>query len=426
MWDTPEQLVDRIRLGEDSLLGCKAIAFAGAKVRSPARNSLADELAALANASGGLLILGVDDKTHRISGIAEERLDDAERFVTEICHDAIRPPLLPRILRQRLPLGDGSSRAVLRVDVPRSLFVHESPGGYFYRVGSTKRTMSPECLARLMQQRSQARLIRFDEQVVPGISIEDLDPVLVDRFRTPRSKDERGVFLRKLAMAREGDDGALRPTVAGVLLGAKEPQRWLSHAFLQAVAYRGTDIASGVGAAGYQLDARDITGPLDEQVIDGCRFVQRNMRIEATKTVGRLDVPQYDLTAVFEALVNAVAHRDYSMHGSKVRLRMFADRLEIYSPGALANTMTVESLALRQSTRNEAVTSLLAKCRVPKDLAWLKTSRKTLMDRRGEGVAIILERSERLAKKRPFYDMIDESELRLTILAASALDHAGG
>jgi len=425
MWDRPDQLLDRIRLGEDSQLECKAIVFAGDKVRAPARDDLADELVAFANASGGLLVLGVEDKARRIDGIPEERLDAAERYVTEICHDAIRPPLLVRIVRQRILLEDGSSRALIRVDVPRSLFVHEGPGGYSYRVGSTKRRMTPEYLGRLMQQRSQARVIRFDEQVVPGSSIEDLDESLVDRFRTPRGKDERSVLLRKLAMAREDDEGVLRPTVAGVLLGSAHPEQWLPQAFVQAVAYRGADVPSSVGTPGYQLDARDLTGPLDEQATEACRFVSRNMRVEATKTLGRRDVPQYDLTAVFEALVNAVAHRDYSMHGAKIRLRMFADRLELYSPGALANTMTVDSLALRQSARNEAITSLLAKCPVPPDLDGLETSRQTLMDRRGEGVAIILERSEKLSGKRPLYTLIDESELRLTIYAASAAERRG-
>jgi predicted HTH transcriptional regulator len=173
-------------------------------------------------------------------------------------------------------------------------------------------------------------------------------------------------------------------------------------------------------APGYQLDAKDLGGPLDAQVADACRFVLRNMRVGATKTIGRHDVPQYDLAAVFEALVNAVAHRDYSMYGSKIRLRMFENRLELYSPGALANTMTVESLAFRQASRNEAITSLLARCPVPADIAGLETSRSTMMDRRGEGVAIILERSERLSGRRPVYELPDESELRLTIFAADA------
>ncbi len=142
------------------------------------------------------------------------------------------------------------------------------------------------------------------------------------------------------------------------------------------------------------------------------------MRVEASKSGGRRDLPQYDMVAVFEALVNAVAHRDYSIEGSKIRLRLFADRLELYTPGGLPNTMTVESLAFRQASRNETITSLLAKCPVPADIPGLETPRATMMDRRGEGVAILLERSERLSGKRPLYELPDESELRLTIYAA--------
>ena len=148
-------------------------------------------------------------------------------------------------------------------------------------------------------------------------------------------------------------------------------------------------------------------------------LVVGNMRVAASKTIGRRDMPQYDLAAVFEALVNAVAHRDYSMYGSKIRPRMFANRLEIYSPGALTNTMTVDSLAFRRASRNETIASLLAKCPVPADIDGVETPRSTLMDRRGEGVSIILERSERLSGKRPVYELPDESELKLTIFAAA-------
>ncbi|MBU1663783.1 MAG: transcriptional regulator, partial [Gammaproteobacteria bacterium] len=119
----------------------------------------------------------------------------------------------------------------------------------------------------------------------------------------------------------------------------------------------------------------------------------------------------------FEALVNAVAHRDYAIHGAKIRLRLFADRLELYSPGAIPNTMTVESLPYRQASRNEAITSLLAKCPVQggdRDF----TDRGAMMDKRGEGVRIILDRSERLSGKRPSYRLLDESELLLVIPAA--------
>ena len=88
-----------------------------------------------------------------------------ERFVHELCHDSINPPIAPVIERLSLPNSTGEDVAVIKVDVARSLFVHRSPGGYLHRVGSAKRVMSPEYLARLFQQRSQTRLVRFDEQV---------------------------------------------------------------------------------------------------------------------------------------------------------------------------------------------------------------------------------------------------------------------
>lgn len=418
MFESPAQLAEKIRLGEDSFLELKEVQFAGTKVSAPHRDGLADALAAFANSRGGVCVLGVEDSSRRVLGVPLDKLDAAERFVREVCEQSVEPPIDVVIERVFLRGEAGEERAVLRVDVPPSLFVHKSPGGYLLRVGAARRQLRPDHLARLFQERSQARLIRFDEQTVPETAISDLDHTLIDRFRTPHTRDDPRTLLRKLGMGREDDRGEFRPTVAGVLLGAAHPERWLKHAFIQSVAYRG-DKAPGAGdLRSYQLDARDITGPLDQQVVEACHFVVRNMRVGATKTLGRHDVPQYDLTAVFEALVNAVAHRDYSMYGAKIRLRMFANRLEIYSPGPLANTMTVESLPLRQVNRNEALTSLLAKCPVPRDIEWLDTPRSTLMDRRGEGVSVILERSEQLSGKRPVYELPDDSELKLTIFAA--------
>jgi predicted HTH transcriptional regulator len=425
MFDSTKELLDKIHLGEDSLLELKVVRFAGDRVTAPRRDSLADELAALANSRGGVCVLGVDDSTRQVMGIPLELLDRAEDFVHEVCNDSIDPPLLPVIERLSLPTRAGTETPVIKIEVPRSLFVHRSPGGYFHRVGSSKRQMSPEYLSRLFQQRSQAGIIPFDEQVVSRATLEHLTPSLWARFRTARTPDAGGEdFLHKLGMARQDEDGAWRPTVAGVLLATEDPRQFLPNAFIQAVAYAGTSVVPAGGSTPYQLDAADLSGPLDRQVADACRFVARNMRVAAIKNVGRTDIPQYDITAVFEALVNSVAHRDYAIYGSKIRLRMYADRLELYSPGALANTMTIESLPLRQSERNETVTSLLARCPVP-DLPWLKTDRTTMMDKRGEGVQIILERSTALSGRRPEYRLIDDAELLLTIYAAAARNNAG-
>jgi ATP-dependent DNA helicase RecG len=264
-----------------------------------------------------------------------------------------------------------------------------------------------------------ARLIRFDEQTIHGATLDDLEPALWQRFLTKRSDTQRESFLGKMAMARQDEEGTWRPSVAGVLMASKEPRRWLPNAFVQAVAYRGEVARPNSPGEAYQLDTADITGPLDTQIIDACRFVARNMKVAATKHIGRTDYPQFHLGAVFEAIVNAVAHRDYSMAGSKIRLRVFSNRLELYSPGALANSMDVASLPYRQAARNEAIVSLLARLPVPPDTDWLRTGRSAIMDRRGEGVSLLLDESEDLSGRRPEFRMVDESELLLTIWAGS-------
>ena len=420
MFDSKKELLDKIRLSESTFLELKEVRFAGGKIRGPGRDELADELAAFANSHGGVCVLGVSDKPREIVGIPAERLDTVIIFVRQICTDSVEPPLNPVIDSLWLPSTTGEELAVIKIDVKRSLFVHRSPGGFLHRVGDAKRTMSSEYLARLFQQRSQTRLIRFDEQTVPGVGLDVLSSELWERFRTSRTGDAQEDLLCKLAMAGTDEDGLLRPTVAGVLMASRDPRPWLPNAYVQAVAYRGINIRPGESEEAYQLDAADITGPLDLQISDACRFVARNMKTAAFKEQGRMDCPQFDMTAVFEAIVNAVAHRDYSVHGSKIRLRLFDDRLEIYSPGTLPNTMTVENLVHRQSARNEVITSLLAKCSIPLHIPRLTTDRRTLMDKRGEGVRIILDNSEQLSGREPVYRLIDDAELLLTIYAPVA------
>ena len=414
MFDSTKELLDKIRLGEDSFLEYKEARFSGKRVTEPSRNSLADELASFANSRGGVFVLGVEDETHEILGIPTERIDDVERLVHEVCHDSIDPPIAPVIERLWLPNSTGEDVAIVKIDVARSLFVHRGPRGYLHRVGSAKRIMSPEYLARLFQQRSQTRLVRFDEQIVSSASLNDLESELWTRFRTPRTGAEPKEMMTKLGMVRTDEDGEIKPTVAGILMASNDPRGWLQNAYVQAVAYRGTTITAGVSTDPYQLDAKDIGGPLDAQVIDSCEFVAKNMTVASFKEQGRRDKPQFDITSVFEAIVNAVAHRDYSIYGSKIRLRLFADRLELYSPGTIPNTMDVESLVHLQSSRNEILTSLLAKCPV-QDRPWLTTDRSFLMDKRGEGVRIILDNSKFLSGREPEYRLIGDSELLLTI-----------
>ncbi len=411
MYETISDLLKQIALGEDSVLELKAVEFSGNKVIGPHKDGMADELSAMANTASGIIVLGVDDKTKEIQGIPSEKLDIVEGWLRSICNDSIEPPLDCVIRKLIVPDQQGGEKTIIRIDVPRSLFVHKSPNGYFRRLGSSKREMKPDALARLFQQRSQVRLIRFDEQTVPGTTIENLNPKLWSRFRTVISSKADQEFLEKMKLVAKDEDGIMRATVSGILMASDAPEFFMSSAFIQTVCYRGTE-----RNAAYQLDAKDNTGPLDVQIRDACKFVERNMRVFAIKAPNRIETPQFSMNAVFEAVVNAVAHRDYSIYGSKIRLHLFSDRLEIFSPGAIPNTMTIESISERQSARNELISSLLARC--PMNVDAIGSQRNFIMDKRGEGVPIIITESEKLSGRKPEYRLLDDSELMLTIFAA--------
>lgn len=223
-------LINKIKLGESTFLELKEVRFAGSLVNSPTRNSIADELAAFANGSGGVCLLGVEDTRREILGIPVDGLPAVESFLREICNDSITPPIIPIIDFIWLPAATGEDVPVVKVHIPKSLFVHQSPGGYLYRIGSSKRRMSPEYLARLFQQRSRARIVAFDEQPVSNASLEDLAPDLYNRFRTSRTDDSTN-WLSKLHMIAKDEGSELRPTVAGVLMASQNPRSWLSNAF---------------------------------------------------------------------------------------------------------------------------------------------------------------------------------------------------
>jgi ATP-dependent DNA helicase RecG len=402
-----DELVKKIALGEDSEIEFKTVSFKKDKITAPHRNSVADEIAAFANGGSGIILFGVSDNK-KITGIPADKLKILESFIRDICRDTITPPLFPKIIFIELPDAAGRLVPVVKVEISKSLYVHKSPNGYFTRLGSSKREMPPELLARMFQQRSQSRLVRFDESVVMTAKIEDLDKELWEKYKTPLSDDDDKVFLSKNRLIARGDDTTDYPTVCGLLIGSKNPHHHIYNAFIQAVCYRGKE-----KNAAYQIEAKDITGPVDKQIREACQFVYRNMKIYAEKSPARIDHPEYSMNAVFEAIVNAVAHRDYSITGSKIRLHMFGDRLEIYSPGTIPNTLDIDSMAERQFARNETLTSFLA--RSPFDVEHIATQRKYLMDKRGEGVPLILLESEKISGKRPVYTLLNDTELKLTI-----------
>lgn len=404
MFDSVTELIEKIHLGEDSTIEFK-------KELSPKkdeRNKFSDEIAAFANDEGGVILIGVDDDKE-IVGIDSESLNKNEKTVIEICRDSIEPPL--NIHTEKLSIDD---KTILKIEINRSLFVHKSANGYFRRQGSSKREMPTEQLARLMQSRSQVRILPFDEQLVPDTHKDTLAKELYQRFIGQKVTGEEieSILFKRHLLVKEND--IYRASVAGVLMCNQSPDEFIYNSFIHAVYYSGK-----TKDANYQIDAKDFKGTLNEQIIDAFNFIQKYNKISAKKEIGREEKTQYSMRAVFEALVNAVVHRDYSKHSSKIRLFMFADRLEIYSPGALANSLTVDNLPYNQVTRNELLARLLSELTLDDNISG-QIQRGHFLERRGEGVGIILNESERLSGRKPVYEVLGE-ELRLIIFAAKSL-----
>ena len=395
----------QLRLGEDGRWEFKQIEFRGDRPVSPRRDDLADELAAFANARGGVLVCGVTDDGD-VQGMSRAQMDALDRILSDACVDSIEPPIVVEITRHEL--GDG--KPLLVVEVAPGDAQHDSPGGSYRRVGSSKRRMTSDQRLRLAQQRGQSRFLWFDRQPVSETGFETLSERLWKPLVSVAGAADPPRALRNLRLLAQDDGDALRATVAGILLCTETPEKWFPNAAVLATHYRGVDRASG------QLDAQEIVGPLHHQVADAVRFAARNMRVAARKAPGRIDMPEYSAEAVFEALVNAVAHRDYSMSGRRIRLSMFADRLEIDSPGALPNGMTIANMEASQATRNEVITSVFGRLAVG-DVPGSE-NRQFLMERRGDGVMIIVRRTRETAGRPPVYAVIDESNLQLTIPAA--------
>ena len=237
------RLAQRISARQDPRLELRAVRFSGRNIRAPHRDALADDLAAFANASGGTLVLGATNTPEDI-GIPLGRLDAVERIARRACTDAIQPVLYADIRKMELGGEAGEPGAlVVVVEVPRSSAVHRSPGGYFRRVGRSKRQLEPDALARLFEDRKAGRRVWFEEFPVPGTQPDDLDEALARRFVPDEADYDQTV--RKMRLLTEEDDGGERLTVAGALLSTPNPQEWLPHAFIQAVMYAGILEAKG-------------------------------------------------------------------------------------------------------------------------------------------------------------------------------------
>lgn len=198
--------------------------------------------------------------------------------------------------------------------------------------------------------------------------LDDLDPALIQAYQeelgrrqpgTPLLRKPRGAVLVEIGAAIKYR-GNLRPTLAGMLFFGRDPQRFYPAFTVTFVQFAGVTTARSGPDEPLYLDNREFRGTLPV-MIDSARATIYGKLSKRAVIDGfvRRDVPEYPEVAYREAIVNAIAHRDYAQEGSSIQVRLFADRLEVQSPGGLGGHLTVDNIAYEQYTRNPHIVRLL-------------------------------------------------------------------
>lgn len=309
----------------------------------PEAETLAETLVSLANADGGTILVGLDAGGEQQRDLAPEHLEAVLTHAQGLCR--------PIVACDWQPL-EADGNPVTAIIVPRSPDLHSlSDGRVLLRSGSRNRPLSGEEIRHLASAKGTGDF----EQQLSSASLADLDEQLIADFAgRRRQRGARGEKLEGSALLE--DSGAIgpgaTPTTAGLLLFGRAPQRFLPQAGAVLVHFAGTSAGGRDGQPGYSR-REEVDGPMGRVIERLWELIQEEMRhASVINGLRREEQPEYPLPAVREAVVNAVAHRDYRLAGRRIEVRMFDDRLEIISPGGLPGHITLDNIVEEHFSRN--------------------------------------------------------------------------
>jgi ATP-dependent DNA helicase RecG len=318
-------------------------------------DDLANSVIAFANTDGGQLVLGVAaDGT--IPGVPEPGA--VMQVVDQVAYNNSRPPLT--IVQETVTTGDG--KTVIVVNVPKGdQRPYQTNKDLFYiRTTSGRRRAARQEILRLFQAQES---FFYEETIVVRATLGDLDRSEFEHFVRQvyqRPLDEFGVsyeqMLRNIRLVRE-HEGILHPTVAALLFFGREPQLFLPQAYVVAARINGTD------AALPPSDVKQINGTLPDVLENSARFLTLHLPVNHVIDGFKPErFPELPEVALREIVVNALAHRDYTVTGP-VRVFIFDDRIEIRTPGGLPNAVTIEAIKLGTAhvLRNPTIYTLLSR-----------------------------------------------------------------
>lgn len=337
---TPDDLGQLLRQGRSSRLDWMGD---GAPLEA-----MASTLAAMANTQGGSLVVGVSGPAGTVVGVRDT--DQAQDRVLQAAL-SLEPPLiipLPRVIRMN------EKPVVVAVIPPGMPHLYAHDGRYLYRQSAENAALKPRDLRRLLIERGE---VSFEMEIPVGATADDIDwdkaKAYVASLSGINEPSIEAVLIKRGCLVRA--EGRLRPTHAGILLFGRDPARFVRGADITAVRFAGETMSD-------HHTRQDITGTLPEQIRKAETFLVDNLRkgVALGQTMARAENLEYPLEAARELLVNAVAHRDYSVTGDGIRLFIYRGRMEITSPGGLPGPVTIDNIKDERFSRNPIIVQVLS------------------------------------------------------------------
>lgn len=314
---------------------------------------------------GGVIIFGIDEaEGYKIKGVYDPQ--DLQKRVTEQCKQ-MEPTVRALFTVCKIDEYTIVSAEIPGVDISERPVFYKGVGrikGSYIRVGESDEQMNEY---EIYSYEAFRKRIRDDIRIVENAELQFFDETRLNNYLTAVKKERRNLadnvpdneILNLMGVTNKGE-----PTLAGVMTFSKYPQAYFPQLCITAISLPGTEMGT-TGTDGERfIDNKRITGSIPEMLEEAVDFVMRNSRI---KTIiddngKRADKPEYPIKAVREAILNALVHRDYSIHTENVpiRIEMYRDRMEITNSGGLYGKITIDALGkVQPETRNARLANIL-------------------------------------------------------------------
>ena len=361
---TTEELMEKLELIQKTKCETSTLEIKSAEQGCPQR--LYDTLSSFSNQDdGGIIIFGVDEK-HGYQEVGVYDPQDIQKKINEQCLQ------MEPVVRPLLTVLEKNNKFFVSAEIP-SADITERPvfyqgkgrmKGSYTRVGDSDEPMTEY---EVYSYEAYRKKYQDDIRAIDRVSFASLDQKLLEQYiellkkgkpRLAAIPDEEIYEL----MSIKRDD---RITLSAVMNFCPYPQAYFPQLCIIATVVPGTEVGT-IGDQGERFtDNQRIEGNISDMLDGAMQFVNRNMRIKTIinpHTGKREDRPDYPITAVREALLNALVHRDYSIHteGMPIQLIMFEDRMEIRNPGGIYGRIKIDQLGkVQPDTRNPVIASEL-------------------------------------------------------------------